>query len=251
MSSVTAAPRATAVSGLVVHAERLERDDVWARTVALLDAVERRGGIATCFVHPYSAIQAGMNLAPRIRELIDRGHEVGQHTHFYGEAVGGGKPTSDLSDDNVRRCLDRDLSYLREAGGDPHGFTAGAWVEHPAAGSWLRSSRFDFDCTGRSFALRRSAPGVDAIGRRTTAALVDGLVDLPTTASVADAARGLVGRQPARLPLGPGVRYELVYIHDYDLLAWRYRAAVRAVLISRRTTWRTAGSLAASARGPA
>lgn len=83
----------------------------------------------TLFVHPSSAIVAGADLAPRISGLMDRGHEIAQHTHFYewreGVQPPPGKPASDLSVENVRRCLERDRSYLRAAGAEPVGFTSG------------------------------------------------------------------------------------------------------------------------------
>jgi peptidoglycan/xylan/chitin deacetylase (PgdA/CDA1 family) len=228
---------------LVLHAERLERDDVWRRTTSLLSALEARDGRATVFVHPYTAIRAGADLGARIAELSGRGHEVAQHTHYYAADppdAPASRPVTDLSDENVRRCLERDRRYLREAGADPVGFTAGAWVEHAEAGRWLAQAGFRYDCTGRSFDLRHAASGVDPRGRRRAAAMDGPVVDLPTTDSLGGAARRIVGSGPATLPVG-AARYSLVYLHDYDLVRWRYRAAARATIARVRGPWRTAG----------
>ena len=115
--------------GLVLHAERLERDDVWAAVSDALGALERRDGRATLFVHPCSAIVAGADLGDRIRALLGRGHEVAQHTHFYASGLYVGRPADDLSEVNVLACLERDRDYLLRSGADPRGFTAGAWRE--------------------------------------------------------------------------------------------------------------------------
>ena len=226
-----------------LHAERLERDDVWRRTDAFLHRLERRGGRATVFVHPRSAIAAGAQLRPRIRELLDRGHEIGQHTHFYAGDSGVGKPQTDLSPENVRRSLDRDHRYLSDAGADPRGFVAGAWAMVAEVTPWLRDHGFTYDASVRAFPLSYDSGAASPGDGWTAAEIEQGFVRLPTTAPVSRAVRGRAPR--ARVAQ---TDYELLYLHDYDLTRARSRAAGAALfLTSRRARWTTAGALAALA----
>ena len=112
---------------LTLHAERMEVDRVWINIDRLLRNLERAGGRATVFVHPFSAIEAGVDLGPRIQNLLGRGHEIAQHTHYYAPRAPGAttKPVDRMDPENVVRCLDRDLRYLREAGVDSRGYVAG------------------------------------------------------------------------------------------------------------------------------
>jgi hypothetical protein len=229
------------------HAERLEQDLVWERTRRVLDHLEAREGRGTLFVHPLSAIEQGVDISARVGELLDRGHEVGQHTHFYGERPAGdsGKPPSDLSPGNIRRCLDRDLAFLQRAGAEPRGFTSGGWAIVPEVARWLEERRFVYDCSYRSFDLRYvSGPAVAGASRRPER--VGGLLRLPTTIPLRDAFIGIVTRQ--RLPLSiDDISYEIVYTHDYDLAAGLRSRASRAVISSwsrRPGRWVTAASLA-------
>ncbi|MFL5766701.1 MAG: polysaccharide deacetylase family protein [Actinomycetota bacterium] len=249
MSSVKAVETA-ALSCLVFHAERLEREDVWSKTDHLLRVLEDKGIHSTVFVHPYSAIRSDIDIRMRIQEILLRGHEVGQHTHYYAPTTGSGKPESDLTAANVRACLERDREYLARSGADPRGFTAGAWIEHPVASGWLREAGFAYDCTGRTFGLRSSAPNVDPDAGWNGPKMGDGLVGLPTTASVTEAVRELPRRRSPTVELDARTRYELIYLHDYDLLRRSVRMAARAVVRSRTSSWRTAAELAATVRVP-
>jgi hypothetical protein len=246
MSSVVRARTESALSCLVFHAERLERDEVWGRTDALLRSLEDKGIHCTLFVHPYSAIRSGVDIGRRIQQILGRGHEIGQHTHYYSPPTGSGKPESDLSPQSVCTRLEQDREYLAHSGAEPRGFTAGAWVEHPAAATWLNEAGFTYDCTGRTFGLRSSAPNVDPKPRWSGPKVRDGLVGLPTTASVAQAVRELPGRRSPSVELDPRTRYELIYVHDYDLLRWSVRTGARAVVQSRTSSWCTAAELAAT-----
>jgi len=232
-------PRRRCIS---VHAERLEREDVWRRTDAFLRRLERSGGRATVFVHPRSAIAAGASLDDRVRSMLDRGHEIGQHTHFYAqddtEANGG--PRTDLSVANVRRCLDRDHGFLERAGAEPRGFVAGAWAVVEEVLPWLRGHGFRYDATVRAFPLPYGDGAVTA-GDGWTAARVDGgVVRLPTTAPVSWVVRRRA--RPARAASAP---YDLLYLHDYDLLRPGPRLAAAVTLAtSRGIHWATASDLA-------
>lgn len=213
---------------VTLHAERLERDDVWRRTSAFLGTIEARGARATLFVHPFTAIEAGVDLGPRLEELIERGHELGQHTHYYAPRDpdgAAGKPVSLLTAENVIACLDRDFAYLRQAGVDPRGYVAGGWVIHDAALEWLRAHGFTYDASVRSFSLKYDNPPA-AAGEGWTAPLEEhGLLRLPTTAPLTNIAR----QRGHPLPVG-NLRYELGYIHDYDLSSSAHRTAARVAL---------------------
>jgi peptidoglycan/xylan/chitin deacetylase (PgdA/CDA1 family) len=226
-----------------IHAERLERDDVWRRTDAFLHRLERAGGRATVFVHPRSAIAAGSDLGPRIRALFERGHEIGQHTHFYADQEEDGKPLSDFSADGVRSCLERDRRLLCDAGAEPRGFVAGAWAIVDAVGPWLRGHGFTYDASVRAFALSYESHAASRGDGWNAAEREDGIVRLPTTAPVSAILRGRLRR--ARVA---DVEYELLYLHDHDLLRARSRAATATLLAtSRHVRWTTAGELAALA----
>jgi predicted deacetylase len=225
------------------HAERLERPDVWDRTRRVLDVLDGKRIRATLFVHPFSALQSGADLAPAIAELLQRGHEVAQHTHFYAEPKDPNtKPESDLSPANVRRRLDQDLADLRRCGADPKGFVPGGWAMSPDALAWLGENDFRYDAGVRNFPLRYTSPPAEAgEGWSHPKREANGVLRMPTTAPVTHAALG--GANPAGTD---DLRFDVVYLHDYDLLALRARAAVR-VLLARWGSkgWTTAGNLAA------
>jgi peptidoglycan/xylan/chitin deacetylase (PgdA/CDA1 family) len=212
-----------------LHAERLERDDVWRRTAALLSAIERHGGRATLFIHPFTAIEAGFDLAPRVRDLLSRGHEVAQHTHFYAprgsDADADAKPASLFTDDNVRRCLDRDLACLRDAGADPRGFVAGGWAIQEEAMRWLRAHGFVYDASVRSFPLSYANADAAAGEGWTAPRLQNGLLRLPTTSPVS----GVAKRRATPVSLR-GFAYDMAYVHDYDLLRTMPRLAASTVI---------------------
>ena len=227
---------------LTMHAERLEVDRVWSHTDALLRRLERRGGRATLFVHPFSAIEAGADLGPKLRSLVERGHEIGQHTHYYAPRPAGStaKPVSLVDPENVVRCLDRDLAYLREAGMDPRGFVAGGWVITTAAIDWLQLHGFTYDASVRSFSLAYVNARTIAGDRWKRASHEDGVVRLPTTTPVARSFRR--GSRPISIGVG---RYDLAYIHDYDLLRPRYRMAAASLFVRwGQGPWMTAAEIA-------
>ena len=205
----------------VLHAERLHEAAPWAAVRGLLDAVERGGGRMTLFVSPFWPHVHGIDIAGRLAEVAERGHEVAQHTHYYdwdGEAPDRYRKRTDLSDDNVRRCLDRDHGLLCEAGFAPRGFTSGGWKNPPALASWLSGHQFAYDCS------RRSYVGGDPSRAAGSAGAGDNVVDLPTTHSLRAAVRA---RGIGRLVGEAGVI--VYYAHDYDLLSPTRRLAMAAV----------------------
>lgn len=226
---------------LSIHAERLEDEVVWFRTCALLERIQRCGGRATLFVHPSSAIERGLDLGPRLRELSEQGHEVAQHTHFYEPVIKPGrKPASIFTAENVRRCLDRDFAYLTAAGTPPKGFVAGGWAITPEAGRWLQEHSFQYDSSVRAFDLKYQNPQAASGDSWDAPSRVGGVIMLPTTHTLRDAFLG---------PSSPLVRspipYTLGYLHDYDLVH-RSRVLASRVMILRwkRGQWTTASGLA-------
>jgi hypothetical protein len=226
---------------LSIHAERLEDEVVWSRTCALLRRVQRCGGRATLFVHPWAAIERGIDLGPRLRELSEQGHEIAQHTHFYGPVASSGrKPAAIFTAENVRRCLDRDFAYLTAAGTTPKGFVAGQWAIIPEAARWLQEHSFEYDSSVRTFDLKYENPQAASGDSWDAPSCVGGVILLPTTHTLRDAVLG---------PSSPLVRspipYTLGYLHDYDLVRQSHVLASRVVVMRwKRGPWTTASGLA-------
>lgn len=224
---------------LTVHAERLHEDAVWHAVCRLLRRLERAGGRATFLVSPLRASVAGADLGPRLRELAARGHEVGQHTHYYALTAGAGRASfekrTDASPGNVRRCLDHDHGRLLAAGIQPRGFVAGAWAIHDAARDWLVEHGFEYDLSFRSFPLGYANPAA-APGDGCDGPFVrGGLLALPTTATLALAVRRALARRERA--------HEIVYVHDYDLTATRARLLLAALeRVAGPAEWVTVGA---------
>jgi len=241
----------TAAFALSVHAERLHEDAVWDRTSTWLRAVERRGGRATLFVSPLRAVAGRFDLAARLHDLARRGHEIAQHTHYYAPAPEAAGPAFEkrtvLDPENVVRCLAADHAALEAAGMRPRGFVSGGWAIDPAIASWLHAAGFAYDASRRSFRLAYRSPAAEGGGGCGTAVLrADGLVELPTTAPLARALHAAVVRRTGRAGFA-AMRYDLVYLHDYDLLDGGRRLTAHA-LVRLRPASVTAGELAARVR---
>jgi hypothetical protein len=221
----------------VLHAERLHDDAVWAAVQSVLTTVERGGGRMTLFVSPFWATVEGLRLDDRLAEIAARGHEIGQHTHYYdwsGQPASSYRKATVLADDNVRRCLDRDYAALVGAGVRPRGFVSGAWARPPALPGWLIDHGFAYDCTGRVYS--DDAQPVSA---------GPGLLSVPTTHSLRRAVVDLLDGRLARHRIGP-MAYALFYAHDYDL-GRRGRAAMFSLVArwpGRGTACSTVGRLA-------
>jgi hypothetical protein len=218
---------------LVFHAEKLHEDAVWDRVLPIARALSEDRIRLTFFVFPYRADAVGADLAPRVRELDRLGHEIAQHTHFYaGTSFLTDRKADDLSDANVAACIHRDFERLRQIGVTPRGFTAGAWQLPEAALRALVGLGFVYDCSARhpDLTVETSNPHhrwfaeVGIHGR-------DGarLVMLPTTTSLG----GWFKRARTATVVGPPA-YQMIYLHDYDLLASRTRFLLSWFLRLRR-----------------
>jgi hypothetical protein len=206
------------VLALALHAERIYSDGVWNRTRRLALAVSQLGGALTFFVYPYRAQVAGKDISQRVRWLASHGHEVAQHTHFYaGQRTEGPTKSTDLSEGNIRRCLQADQRTLRSMGCVPRGFTAGAWHVNDSILRSLVEMGIEYDSSARlrscgspatpqAHHLWLTAPRLWNQGERA-------LLLLPTTCSI-----GQWFRWGRRIPARESCGYQSVYLHDYDLL---------------------------------
>lgn len=192
------------------------------------------------------AVAAGKDVSARVREIAARGHEVGQHTHFYaGVAVERPHKRTDLSDRNVRECIERDRAWLAKCGVEPKGFCGGNFMMTEAAFEALAEAGFTYDCSARMTWERNNyeAPHpwsdraeVLRIGERS-------LVLLPNTEYLTLRQVLDPRRRNRSTPLLNGTSYQLVMNHDYDLLNWKVWYGFRAQL-RRKTQTRTAAELA-------
>jgi len=191
----------------------------------------------------------GVDLTARLAELAGRGHEIGMHTHFYELTGLPGRTTgfvkrSLLTPANVHRCLDEDRDSLLAAGQHPVGFVAGAWVSRDSVFEWLGEHGFRYDCTHRTFPLRRPNPDTRAGDNHDSASWIGSVLEVPTTTPLSTLAQRLAPLVP-RSPMAP-VDYIMVYLHDYDLLDARKRAVLALVArFLRRRDTTTARDLAA------
>jgi hypothetical protein len=229
---------------LAFHAEKLHDDRVWrlVERVALRMAVKDIR--ATFFVYPFRAQVCGKDITERVRRLAELGHEIGQHTHFYaGKRIEKPDKADDLSEANIVHCLHRDFETLRKTGFPPKGFTAGGWFVNPTVLDRLVELGFVYDCSAQfpkprgSFNspynrwLRSPEVHTNAHG---------GLICLPTTCSLGEWFKW--GR---KVRTEGKVSYQLIYLHDYDLLSFRSRLLLSCLFnISTRQDLKPLATLA-------
>ena len=226
-------PRAKGASerpiALVFHAEKLHADHVWREVEKVAHRLAVRDVKATFFVYPFPAAVVGIDIVQRVRWLGCLGHEIAQHTHFYaGAKIHKHEKIDDLSDTNVVHCLERDFEALRQSGFLPRGFTAGAWYVNDTVLDTLIGLGFDYDCSAQVPRPTRvmSSPHhrwLDApqFFRNTRGQLLC----LPTTCSLGEWFKwGRKIRTNGRVP------YQLVCLHDYDLLSFRNHLLLRCFL---------------------
>jgi hypothetical protein len=203
-----------------LHVERLFDDEVWPLLRRALERLERQGGRATAFVSTRRARAAERDLGERLKWLVDHGHEIAMHTHFRRSRAAQeatAEPNAvPLTDAEVVASLDGDYQYLVDHGHVPRGFCAGTWAIHPATAGWLRRRGFHYDCSFRSYALRYDNPSAVAGDSHTGASLVQGVLRIPTTASLGVMARSLATRRFPSVHFDGG-SYALFYLHDWDL----------------------------------
>lgn len=188
--SVPAGPAAV----VSCHLERPLDDETWRR----FDALQRRrpGGFdAIALIRPPDSAygEDEGRWLERARTAAARA-PLGLHTHWTSPTHA--RPTGGDPADRVRR----DTAWMRERGLEPGFFCGGGWYSDDAVRAAVAELGL-VDCTPRTGA---PAPGV-----------------LPTTHSLGQLARGVVGSLPG---------YVHAYFHDYDLLVPLRRRALVAAL---------------------
>jgi len=231
-------------TALAFHAEKLHDDSVWRWLERVARWMSVNNIIATFFVYPFRAEVANKDITERVQALAALGHEIGQHTHFYaGEKLEKPEKVDDLDETNIIHCLHRDFHMLRKAGFPPKGFTAGGWFVNATVLDTLVELGFVYDCSAQFPKPRGSqnspynrwlrSPRVhsNAHGR---------LICLPTTCSLGEWFKW--GRT---VTTEGELSYQLIYLHDYDLLSLRNRLLLSCLLkVSNRQALKPLASLA-------
>ena len=204
---------------LAFHTERLHDDRVWKRLLLILAIMRHLGSRATFFVYPFRAVVSGRDISDRVRALaVDHKQEIGQHTHFYaGSSLAKPNKRNDLTPENIRNCIERDFEWLCRIS-KPKGFTSGGWIVTDNVYPVLIDLGFDYDCSARVPALRKgreTAPNLWLTAAEKRVIQDRPLILVPTTHTLRN--RLLANRRLTNC-LKAGAGYQLVYLHDYDLL---------------------------------
>ena len=225
---------------LAFHAERLHEASVWKKTERVAGWMAEHDMRATFFVYPFPAAVAGKNVTKRVQWLGSLGHEIAQHTHFYaGTKIAKHEKCNDLSQANLTHCLRRDFEALNESGFPPKGFTAGAWFINDGVLDTLIALDFVYDCSAQfprpktrepnphNFWLRAPEYYCNAHGR---------ILCLPTTCSLGEWFKWghKAGQEQDHF-------YQIVYLHDYDLLSLKRRLLLSCFL--KLVLWNVIGRL--------
>ena len=207
------------MKALAFHTERLHDDKVWKRLLMILAIMRRLGSKATFFIYPFRSVVAGRDISDRVRALAaNYEQEIGQPTHFYaGKSLYEPNKLNDLSAENIRNCIERDFQWLCRIS-KPRGFTSGGWIVTDAVYSALMNLGFDYDCSARVPALRKgrkAGPNLWLTEAEKRFIEDRPLILVPTTHTLRNR---LLGKRRLTSSLKAGVEYQLVYLHDYDLL---------------------------------
>jgi hypothetical protein len=231
---------------LAFHAEKLHDDQVWRRVTRIARWMAWKDIKATFFVYPFRAQVAGRDITDRVQTLASLGHEIGQHTHFYaGTKIDKPVKIDDLSQANIMHCLYRDLETIQQMGFQPKGFSAGAWFVNETVWDLLVNLGFTYDCSAQFPQPKKMADSVNNrwLGYPQFYTNARGqILCLPTTCSLGEWFKW--GR---RITTGGEVPYQLIYLHDYDLLTFRNHLALSCFL--KIFTGQTVQPLATIAQG--
>jgi hypothetical protein len=224
-SGASAQPRVVCPT---LHVEQMHDDRAWSVFRRSLERLAQRGGRATAFISTRRARAANADLGDRLRWLVDQGHEVAMHTHYRPSGSARDDEPRPLTDNEIVASLEDDYGYLVERGHQPRGFSAGGWSSYPVATEWLETRGFEYDCTFRSFALTYDNPSASPGDNHRGPSVVNGMLQIPTTASLRAMTRNVMRRRYPSVPYDDGT-YSLYYLHDWDLLDWRKEVAWRVV----------------------
>ena len=224
------------IRALAFHTERLHDDRVWKRLLLILAIMRHLGSRATFFVYPFRAVVSGRDISDRVRALaVDHKQEIGQHTHFYaGSSLAKPNKRNDLTPENIRNCIERDFEWLCRIS-KPKGFTSGGWMVTDAVYPALMNLGFDYDCSARVPALRKereAGPNLWLTEAEQRVIRDRPLILVPTTHTLRNK---LLGTRRLTSSLKAGVAYQLVYLHDYDLLRPRVLLGLSLALMASRT----------------
>ena len=202
---------------LAFHAEKLHEQRVWKKVNRVAGWMAEHNMKATFFVYPFPAAVAGKSISDRVQWLGSLGHEIAQHTHFYaGMKIAKHEKRDDFSKANVIHCLHRDFEMLKAFGCAPKGFTAGSWFVNDTVLDALVELGFVYDCSAQFPKPKTLGPGAN--NRWLTAPQYyfnahGQLLCLPTTCSLGEWFKwGRKRRESDQF-------YQIVYLHDYDLLS--------------------------------
>ncbi len=175
------------------HVERPLDDRTW-EAFARIQA-QRPGGFAIAALIRPPDPEAGESEELWLERAFEASAPLGHHTHWTSPSHA--RPTGGDPAARVRR----EGAWLRERGLSPTLFCGGGWYTDDAVRAVVAELGYA-DCSSREGAPRRDGD----------------LVELPTTRSLGQLARGVTGRLDE-----PVVH---AYFHDYDLLDTRRRLAL-------------------------
>ncbi len=203
----------------------------------ILAMMRRLRSRATFFIYPFRAVVAGRDISDRVKALaVDHEQEIGQHTHFYaGRSLKKPNKLNDLSPENIRNCIERDFEWLCRIS-KPKGFTSGGWIVTETVLGSLVNLGFVYDCSARAPSLgkgRESGPNLLWLAEAEKRLIEDRpLILVPTTHTLR---LSWFGQRRRSVPLTAGDQYQLVYLHDYDLLRIPVFLGLSLALMAGRT----------------
>ena len=212
----------SAFSILTVHTERLHDDRVWRRVSAFADYLHARGFTAVWFsINPAAPAYVALGYdvqkwITRLAYLRSRGQRIEQHSHFYGVKKG----SYDLSSEYMVRRLQEDRTWLESHGHTVKGFVSGAWIMNGTLMDILGQQGYDYDCSAHTFRIPYLTGRGDEI-ILTEIRQFGSVREIPTTHALKNFWRSVNGS------------YQLVYLHDYDLLRLSFRLLIRLFLVGR------------------
>ena len=133
-----------------------------------------------------------------------------------------------LDEGDIHRCLSENFEYLCERGHTPKGFLSGNWLVLGTTVEWLSATGFEYDSTLRTYSGAHPNSTLVPNEPRATVSHLGDLVEIPTTSSLKQQVQADLTFRRRSVDV-EDLSYELYYLHDYDLVAAKKRAAVRGL----------------------